>query len=223
MAILRGLRNQLRRDGKMTYGEVGVHEVMLTGQDEIDSFQADGFARVFCLGENRGDLKMQTPPFGPGCNEPLPQHSFGVFAPRHESERFVDDLTGLPLPPELCRAARRKEIEYFRSKGVWDMRSINEARRVMRRPPISVRWVETNKGDDQNPNIRSRLVAREIRTAGQDAIFAPTPPLESLRMILTMATTDFPGKRKHVRDPDSEDRTQVMLCLLYTSPSPRDS
>ena len=61
----------------------------------------------------------------------------------------------------------------------------------MGRPPISVRWVETNKGDDQTPNIRSRLVAREIRTAGQDAIFAPTPPLESLRMILSMATTKF--------------------------------
>ena len=124
---------------------------------------------------------------------------------------FVDDLTGLPLPPELCRAARKKEIDYFRSKGVWDIRSINEARRVMGRSPISVRWVETNKGDDQTPNIRSRLVAREIRTAGQDSIFAPTPPLESLRMILKMATTDFGNGWKVCRDPDSEQRTQVLM------------
>ena len=74
-----------------------------------------------------------------------------------------------------------------------------------------MRWVETNKGDDQTPSIRSRLVAREIRTAGQDSIFAPTPPLESLRMILTMATTDFGDGWKVCRDPDSEQRTQILM------------
>ena len=88
-------------------------------------------------------------------------------------------------------AARKKDIDYVKTKQVWSIRSINEARRIMGRAPISVRWVETNKGDDENPNISSRLVAREIRQAGQDSIFDPTPPLESLRMILTMATTEF--------------------------------
>ena len=81
----------------------------------------------------------------------------------------------------------------------------------MGRSPISVRWVETNKGDDENPNIRSRLVAREIRMAGQDAIFAPTPPLESLRMVLSYAATDIAGHVSHVRDPTSERRTQLLL------------
>ena len=33
-----------------------------------------------------------------------------------------------------------------------------------------MRWVETNKGENQSPNISSRLVAWEIRTAGQDFI-----------------------------------------------------
>ena len=73
----------------------------------------------------------------------------------------MDDLTGLPLRPELCIEARAKEIAYFKSKGVWEIRPISEARRRMGRPPISVRWVETNKGDDEHPNVRSRLVARE--------------------------------------------------------------
>ena len=87
----------------------------------------------------------------------------------------------------------------------------------MGRPPISVGWVETKKGDDVNPNIRSRLVAREIRTAGQDAIFAPTPPLESLQMVLSMATTEFApetsttGRRKPCWDPASEERTQGLM------------
>ena len=32
-------------------------------------------------------------------------------------DRFVDDLTGLPLVPDLCRAARQQEIDYFKAKG----------------------------------------------------------------------------------------------------------
>ena len=57
------------------------------------------------------------------------------------------------------------------------------------RDRITVKWVDTNKGDDEQPNYRSRLVAREIRRKGEDSIFAPTPPLESLRTILMLAAT----------------------------------
>ena len=56
-----------------------------------------------------------------------------------------------------------------------------------------MRWVDVNKGDDLCPNVRSRLVARQIRQAGEDAIFAPTPPLEALRSVLSMAATDLPS------------------------------
>ena len=136
-----------------------------------------------------------------------------VLSIHQRDDRFVDDLTGLPLPPELCKAARQKEIDYFKSKGVWEIRSINEARQRMGRGPISVRWVETNKGDDVNPNIRSRLVAREIRTSGQEAIFAPAPPLESLRMVLSYAATELTGTAcpAPVRDDTSGERMQISL------------
>ena len=33
------------------------------------------------------------------------------------SDRFVDDLIGIPLSPDICRAARKKEIDYFREKA----------------------------------------------------------------------------------------------------------
>ena len=58
---------------------------------------------------------------------------------------------------------------------------------------------------------RSRLVARELRLPGQDSIFAPTPPLEVLRTVLSMAATDIKGARKHDRGADSEMRTQVSV------------
>ena len=104
-------------------------------------------------------------------------------------------------------------MDYFESKRVWEIGSINEARTVMGRAPISVRLVETNKGDDANPNIRTRSVAREIKPAGQDAIFAPTPPLESLRTILSMATTKFEGGEglQPCWDPASNNRTQLLM------------
>ena len=76
---------------------------------------------------------------------------------------------------------------------------------------ISVRWVDVNKGDDGCPTIRSRLVAREIRNAGSESVFAPTPPLEALRTILSLATTRLPGDEHNVWDGDHRDRMQISL------------
>ena len=74
------------------------------------------------------------------------------------------------------------------------MRSIQGALRKTARRPISIRCVEVNNGDYDNPRIRSRLVAREIRRPGQDPCFAPTPPLEYLRMVLSYAVTNIAGQ-----------------------------
>ena len=111
---------------------------------------------------------------------------------------YRDDLSGQILDPDLVRIARAKELEYFEAKVVWEKRIMGEVRRVTGKPPITVRWVDVNKGDNVNPNIRSRLVARQICQAGEDAIVAPTPPLEVLRSILSMATMDFPWRPQHV-------------------------
>ena len=112
---------------------------------------------------------------------------------------FKDDPAGQPLDPKLMAAARAKELEYFESRGVWKMKTIEDARRQTGKPPATVRWVDVNKGDDLSPNIRSRLVARQIWQPGEDAIFAPTPPLEALRSVLSFAATDFVGRAPCVR------------------------
>ena len=106
------------------------------------------------------------------------------------NDLFVNDLTGLTLPPELCKASRKRDIDDFKSKGAPDIWTLNEARGRPGRRPIFVRWVETSQGG-ANPIIRSHWVAREIRMAGEDAICAFTPPFESLRMRFRMATTSF--------------------------------
>ena len=101
-------------------------------------------------------------------------------------DHVVDDLTKQLLEPTLVKAARRTDIDFFKSKDVWEMATDQEARRITGRAPISVRWVDVNKGDDIVPNDRSRLVARDIRTAGEDPMFAPTPPLEAIRRVLSL-------------------------------------
>ena len=126
-----------------------------------------------------------------------------------KEETFIDSVTGKPLVAALVREARKKELEYFNAMTVWTKRKRREAFERQGKPPITVRWVDTNKGDDTCPNYRSRLVAREIRRHGEDPIFAPTPPLESLRTILSIAASNLPGKKPHIRDPESEHRTQV--------------
>ena len=46
---------------------------------------------------------------------------------------------------------------------------------------------------------------------GDDAIFAPTPPLESLRIVLRHAVTHMPGEPQKDWRPDSPNRQQILL------------
>ena len=80
---------------------------------------------------------------------------------------YKDAVTGQPLQWPLVAAARKLELAYFESKKVLLKRLRTEAFTRTGRPAISVRWIDTNKGDDDNPNYRSRLVAREIRRRGE--------------------------------------------------------
>ena len=68
------------------------------------------------------------------------------------SGKYKDDLTGQPLRDDLVKAARAKELEFFRSKGVWTKVPRQTAYQKTGRPPISVRWVDVNKGDEHEPN-----------------------------------------------------------------------
>ena len=128
------------------------------------------------------------------------------------SGKYRDDTTGQILKDSLVVEARRKELEYFVSKGVWIKRPRAEARKNTGRGPISVRWVDVNKGDDVNPRYRSRLVARQLKAHDKsgESFFAPTPPLEALRTVLSLAATNMDGWETN-RDPHSEERTQISI------------
>ena len=75
-----------------------------------------------------------------------------------------DDESGAVLEPKVAMAARKEEIEYVRKMDLYTKVPIKECVMKTGKQPISTSWIDVNKGDAQNPNYRSRLVAREINT-----------------------------------------------------------
>jgi hypothetical protein len=57
-----------------------------------------------------------------------------------------DDVNGGSLPVDLVRAARMEEIGFMKSKPIWEECSVEDCWIRTGRGPVSVRWVDTNKG-----------------------------------------------------------------------------
>ena len=102
----------------------------------------------------------------------------------------TDDVTGAPLDPAKVAKARAEEMEYFRNMNVYEYTTVEECKRITGKPPVGVRWIDINKGDDTLPNYRSRLVAKEFRVDVQPEYFAATPPVECMRLLLSRAASD---------------------------------
>ena len=115
-------------------------------------------------------------------------------------ETAWDDVSGAALDPSAVKRARAEEIDYIRNSGLCTKVSIDECYKKIGRAPISVRWIDINKGDTTNPNYRSRLVAKEINTHKRDDLFAGTPPLEALKCIRSIAANSNMGGRIMVND-----------------------
>jgi hypothetical protein len=112
-----------------------------------------------------------------------------------DGEEFFDAITWEKLDSRLVRIARREEIEYYRQMNVYS--KVSKAVCVERtgKAPIKVMWVDHNKGTNDKPEIRSRLVAKEIKTSYKPELFAATPPLEALKLLLSINASSQGEKR----------------------------
>ena len=186
-AILRGFRNQLRSDGRQIQGIYGLQspeweEARVIHWDELPDDVAravrwDELPEATPMKNDQSAAPTCSPKrlqeVGAGqCKRPKTEEQEMCAAfnradmkSQRCQENFKDAITGQSLDPALTKEARKKELEYFASKGVWHKRPRSEAYKFTGKPPISVKWVDVNKGDDEAPNYRSRLVAREIRQA----------------------------------------------------------
>ena len=111
-----------------------------------------------------------------------------------------DDVSGSPFDPKAVQKARQEEIEYVHKMNLYTKVSKKEAHKETGKSPISVRWIDINKGDAEHPNYRSRLVAREINTSKRDDLFAATPPLEASKFSLPLTTSGNKGEVIMIND-----------------------
>ena len=97
----------------------------------------------------KGELlnSMESNTSGPICEE--------RFVPADYIEEYWDDVNGGLLPAEEVKKARTLEMDYFK---VPVTQCYAEGLR-----PITVRWLDTNKGDPEKPNYRSRLLPVKLR------------------------------------------------------------
>ena len=58
------------------------------------------------------------------------------------------------------------------------------------RKPVSVRWLDIDKGDKANPEHRSWIVAQETKRDIRQALFAAVPPLEAKKSLFSIAVTE---------------------------------
>ena len=106
----------------------------------------------------------------------------------HQDTEAWDDVKHVWLDPSKVKEARKEEMEYVRKMRVWD--KVPRASCIGK--PIPVRWVDTNKGTEAEPNYRSRIVAKELKaTSPGDPVdlYAATPPLEAVKMIISHAAS----------------------------------
>ena len=118
----------------------------------------------------------------------------------HEEEELwdekwaIDDTTGKELDPKAVEEARREEVEFMKSIELYDEVDVQECLDMTGKHPTSTRWIDVDKGTE----VRCRLVARDFKGHGEGEradLFAATPPLEALRMILRMAMVKRVRKR----------------------------
>mgnify|MGYP000267371291 CR=1 FL=1 len=77
------------------------------------------------------------------------------------------------------------------NRGIWSVVPIGMSWALTGKGPVSVRWVDQNKGGEGAMEVRCRLVARDFKGKDKDRddLFAATPPLEAKRMLLSRAAT----------------------------------
>ena len=114
---------------------------------------------------------------------------------------FEDDVKGGILDSTLVKQARAEEMQEFENRGVYIRLRREDAKKRGMTRTIKTRWVDTNKGSVAAPQIRSRLVAKQIAYKSREDLYAATPSLEAFKVLLSILVAGAPqGKRMAVVD-----------------------
>ena len=112
---------------------------------------------------------------------------------------FSDDLSGKLLNTEGAIPARAEEMEEFKKQTVYDKVPVAESHVETDKAPLGIKWIDIDKGDEENVKFRSRLVAKETNRGKNEEFIVTTPPLEGPEMLLSLAVTEGIGHDKKER------------------------
>ena len=87
-------------------------------------------------------------------------------------EMVADDVKKGSIPIRLVNQAKTEEQKYIKKMKVLDVVDRKEASRSK---VIRTKWVVTNKGTPEKPNVRARWVAQEYCEGGVDVVGVVTP------------------------------------------------
>ena len=142
-------------------------------------------------------------------------------------ESYVDDVNGGFLDPDMVSEARVEELAGYLKMQVYCRVPVAE---IGSHKVIKTRWVDTNKGDERSPEIRCRLVAKEVKkrnnTEEESAnFFASTPPLEAVKFLISEAMTKRVSRNNRPLKLSFIDVKKAHLCSdvlreLYVEPPP---
>ena len=126
------------------------------------------------------------------------------------------------MDPKEVYKARKEEVKFIRDMKLYDKVPISECWEKTGKAPIGTKWLDINKGDVAKPNYRSRCVAKEIAYDKQDGLFAATPPLEVMKLILSSLTTCNKGERLMIADVKRAFFHAKARELVYVKLPPED-
>ena len=210
IAILRGIAAQTARAGKALPAAIAQRWSEGRSVYNLEEEKPEYEERAV-LAIEKAELEWQSDDDASGSTE-LEDAPVRELPPALEGPgRYWDDITGVPLPTDLVAAARDKDIKFMQSWGVWEVRSVEECIQRTGKRPIGGWWVDHNKGDGAHPNVRSRYVAKDIAYWRYDSMFAATPPLEAVRLLLSDLAT---RRRGGPQGRDAASRRGARKALL---------
>ena len=115
------------------------------------------------------------------------------WARLYEGVKFYDDMNGgEELDKEKVIAARRLEMQFFKKMGVYSKVHKSEVKKSKEGKIITTRWIDTDKGQGA---YRSRMVGREIKNDKRQNLFSPTPPLETMKLLVAQCANHQGGTK----------------------------
>ena len=118
---------------------------------------------------------------------------------QEDEQMFFDDITGVKLDTQGVLAARREELQWLHRAQVYEKRTIQECWERTGKNPITLKWIDRNKGDKERPNYRSRIVVREVKkqhgALPGHMLFSNMPPLEAVKILCSELATRKTSKK----------------------------